>query len=135
MKPLYRDLLLLMFHSVQFISVAQSCPTLCDPMDGSQTSLSITNSWSLLKLMSIESMMTSNHLILCSPLFRLPSIFPSIRVFSNESAIRIRWPKYWNYLLFIKGRNSSTVPGLMQIIFLSRLLLNFHSFLFGSIFS
>ena len=83
--------------SVQFSSVAQSCPTLCDPMDHSQASLSITNSWSLAKLMSIESVMPSNHLILCYPLLLLPSIFPSIRVFSNESAPQIRWPKYWNF--------------------------------------
>jgi len=60
-----------------------------------QASLSITNSWSLLKLMSIESVMPSNHLILCHPLLLLPSIFPSIRVFSNESVLHIRWPKYW----------------------------------------
>ena len=59
-----------------------------------QASLSITNSWRLLKLMSIESVMPSNHLILCGPLLLLPSIFPSIRVFSNESALRIRWPKH-----------------------------------------
>jgi len=63
----------------------------------SQASLSINNSWSLLKLMSIESVMPSNHLILCRPLLLLPSIFPSIRVFSNESALRIRWPKYWSF--------------------------------------
>ena len=61
-----------------------------------QASLSITNSWSLIKLMSIESVMPSNHLILCCPLL-LPSIFPSIRVFSNESALHIRWPKYWSF--------------------------------------
>ena len=61
-----------------------------------QASLSITNSWSLHKLMSIELVMPSNHLILCRPLPLLPSIFPSIRVFSNESALRIRWPKYWS---------------------------------------
>ena len=61
-----------------------------------QASLSITNSWSLLKLMSIESVMPSNHLILCHPLLLLPSIFPSIRVFSNESVLRIKWPKYWS---------------------------------------
>jgi len=60
-----------------------------------QTSLSITISWSLFKLMSIESVMPSNHLILCRPLLLLPSIFPSIRVFSNESVLHIRWPKYW----------------------------------------
>ena len=82
--------------SIQFSSVDQSCPTLCDPMDYS-TSLSITNSWSLLKLMSIRSVMPSNHLILCCPLFLLPSVFPSIGVFSNESALHIRWPKYWSF--------------------------------------
>ena len=62
-----------------------------------QASLSITNSWSLLKLMSIGSVMPSNHLILCRPLFLLPSIFPSIRVFSNESVLCLRWPKYWSF--------------------------------------
>ena len=62
-----------------------------------QASLSITNSWSLLKLMSIESVMPSNHLLLCRPLLLPPSIFPSIRVFSNESALWIRWPKYWSF--------------------------------------
>ena len=62
-----------------------------------QASLSITNSWSLLKLMSIESVMPSNHLIFCHPPFYLPSIFPSIRVFSNESVLRTRWPKYWSF--------------------------------------
>ena len=62
-----------------------------------QASLSITNSWSPPKPMSIESVMPSNHLILCHPLLLLPSIFPSIRVFSNESALRMRWPKYWSF--------------------------------------
>ena len=62
-----------------------------------QASLSITNSQSLLKLMSIESVMPSNHLVLCHPLLLLPSIFPSIRVFSNESVLRIRWPEYWSF--------------------------------------
>ena len=62
-----------------------------------QASLSLTISWSSLKLMSIESSMTSNHLILCHPLLLLPSIFPSIRVFSNESAFHIRWSKYWSF--------------------------------------
>ena len=82
----------------QFSSVAQSCTTLCDPLDSAhQASLSITISRSLLKLMSIESVMPSNHLILCHPLLLLPSIFPSIRVFSNESVLPIRWPKYWSF--------------------------------------
>ena len=62
-----------------------------------QASLFITNSWSLLKLMSIDSVMPSNHLILCRPLLLLPSVFPSIRAFSNESFLRIRWPKYWSF--------------------------------------
>ena len=87
------------FLDSQFSSVTQSRPTLCDPMDCSWThaSLSITNSWSLPKLMSIESVMPSNHLILCHPLLLLPSIFPSIRVFSNKSSLHIRWPKYWSF--------------------------------------
>ena len=62
-----------------------------------QASLSITNSWSLLKLMSMESVMPSNHFILCRPLLLLPSIFPRIKVFSNESTLSIRWPKYWSF--------------------------------------
>ena len=62
-----------------------------------QASLSITNSWSLLKLMSIKSVMPSSHLILCHPLLLLPAIFPSMKVFSNELALRIRWPKYWSF--------------------------------------
>ena len=70
-----------------------------------QASLSITNSWSLLKLMSIELVMPSNHLILCSPLLLPPSIFPSIRVFSNESALRITWPKYWSFSFNISPSN------------------------------
>ena len=65
-----------------------------------QTSMSITNTWSFLKLMSIESVMPSNHLILCHPLVFLPSIFPSIRVFSNESVLHIRWPKYCSFICF-----------------------------------
>ena len=70
-----------------------------------QTSLSITSSWSLLKLMSIESVMPSNHLILCRPLLLPPSIFPSIRVFSNESVLHFRWPKYWNFSFSISPSN------------------------------
>ena len=70
-----------------------------------QASLSITNSWSLLKLMSIESAMPSNHLILCNPLLLPPSIFPSIRVFSSESALHIRWPKYWSFSFSISPSN------------------------------
>ena len=77
-----------------------------------QASLSITNSWSLLKLMSIASAMPSNHLILCCPLLLLPSIFPSIRVFSNESVLRIRWPKYWSFSFRISP--SSEYSGLIS---------------------
>ena len=91
---------------VQFSSVAQSCLTLCDPVDcSSQASLSITNSRSLLKLMSFEAVMSSNHLILCHPLLLSPSIFHSIRVFSNESSLCIRWPKYWNFSFSISPSN------------------------------
>ena len=84
-------------HSVQFSSVAQSCPTLWDPMVTRQAFLFFTISRSLLKLTSIESVMPSNHLILCRPLLLLPPTFPSIRVFSSESALRIRWPKDWSF--------------------------------------
>ena len=70
-----------------------------------QASLFITKCWSLLKLMSIESVMSSNHLILCCPLLLLPSIFPSIRVFSNESVLHIRWPKYWSFSYSISLSN------------------------------
>ena len=80
--------------SVQFSSVAQACPTLCDPMNRSTPGLPVHHLLpELPKLMSIESGMPSNHLILCRPLLLLPSIFPSIKVFSSESALCIRWPK------------------------------------------
>ena len=79
----------------KFSSVAQSCPTLCDSwIAAHQASLSITNSGSSPKLMSIESVMPSSHLILCHPLLLLPPILPSIRVFSNESTLPMKWPKY-----------------------------------------
>ena len=77
-----------------------------------QASLFITNSWSPLKPMSIESVMPSNHLILCRPLLLLPSIFPSVRVFSNKSALRIRWPKYWSFSFNISPSNEH--PGLIS---------------------
>ena len=92
----------------QVSSVAQSCPTLCDSMDCStthQTSLSITNFRNLLELMSIELVMPSNHPILCHPLLLLPSAFPRIRVFSNESVLHIRWPKYWSFSFSISPSN------------------------------
>ena len=93
--------------SVQFSSATQSCPILCNPWIPAlhQASLSITNSQSLLKLMSIELAMLSNHIILCHPLLLLPSIFPSIRVFSNESVLRITWPKYWSFSFSISPPN------------------------------
>ena len=77
-----------------------------------QASLSITNSRSSLKLMSIKSVMPSNHLILCRPLLLLPSIFPSIRVFANESVLHIRWPKYWSFSFSISPSNEH--PGLIS---------------------
>ena len=100
--------------SVQFSSVAQSCPTLCDPMNRStQASLCITNSWSSLKLICIESVMPSNHLIFCRPLLLLPPIPPSIRVFANESTVHMRWPKYWSFSFNISTSNEH--PGLIYL--------------------
>ena len=91
-------------------SVAQLCSTLRP--HGLQDSLSITSSRSLLKLMSIESVMPSSHLILCHPLLLLPLIPPSIRVFSNESTLRMRWPKYWSFSFSISPSNEH--PGLIS---------------------
>ena len=91
--------------SVQFSSVTQLCPTLWSCGAARQASLSITNSRSLLKLMSIESVIPSNHFILCHLLLLLPSVFPSIRVFSNELALSIRWPKYWSFRFSISPSN------------------------------
>ena len=88
----------LLFYWEHCCSVTKSCPTLCDPWTAAcQASLSFSISWSLLKLMSIELVMPSNHLILCHPLLLLSSIFPSIKIFSNESALCLRWPKYWSF--------------------------------------
>ena len=100
------------FPHLQFSSVAQSCPTLCDPIAACQASLSITNFWSSLKLMSIESVMSSSHLILCRHLL-LPPISPSIRVFSNESTLRMSWPKYWSFSFSIIS-SSKEHPGLIS---------------------
>ena len=89
-----------------FSSVAQSCLTLCDPWTAvHQASLSIANSQSLLKLMSIDLVIPSNHLILCCPLLLPPSIFASFRVFSNESVLCVRWPKYWSFSFSISPSN------------------------------
>ena len=91
-------------------SVTELCPTLCDPwIAARQASLSFTISRSLLKLMSIELMMPSNHLILCCPLLFLPSIFPSIRIFSSELALHIRWPKYWSFSISPSNEYSGLV--------------------------
>ena len=94
-------------------SVTQLCPTLCDPMNCTTPAcLSITNSWSAPKPMYTESVMPCNRLILCRPLLLLPSILPSIRVFSNESALGIRWSKYWSFSLNISPFNehSGLIP-------------------------
>ena len=90
----------------QFSSVTQSCPTLCDPMDCSTPGLPVHHQIpEFTQFMSIESVMPSNHLFFCRPLLLLPSIFPSIRVFSNESVLRMRWPKYWSFSFNISPSN------------------------------
>ena len=90
----------------QFSSVAKSCPTLCDPIDCSLPGFPVHHQFpELLKFMSIELVMPSNHLILCRHLLLLPSILPSIRVFSNELVLHIRWPKYWNFSFSISSSN------------------------------
>ena len=96
--------------------MAQSCLILCNPWKAAcQASLSITSSWSLFKLMPIESMMPSNHLVLCRPLLLLPSIFPSIKIFSNESILHIRWPKYWSFSFSICPSNEYSALISIQI--------------------
>ena len=101
------------FSSVQFSSVAQSCLTLCNPMKRSMQGLPVHHHLlELFKLMSIESVMPSSHLILCHPLLLLPPNPPSIRVFSNESAVHIRWPKYWSFIFNISP--SSEHSGLIS---------------------
>ena len=91
-------------ESVQFSSVTQLCPTLCDPMNHSMTGLPVHHQLPEF-IMSIESVMPSNHLILCRLLILPPSVFPSIRVCSNESAFRISWPKYWSFTFNISPSN------------------------------
>ena len=98
--------------SVQFSRSVVSSSLAAPWTAARQASLSITNSRSLLKLMSIESVMPSNHLILCQPLLLLPSIFPSIRVFSNEPTLHVRWPKYWSFSFSISLSNEH--PGLIS---------------------
>ena len=97
---------------LEFSSVAQSCPTLCDPMNCSTPGLPITNSWSSLRLTSIKSVMPSSHLILCCHLLLLPPVPPSITVFSNESTCHMRWPKYWSFSFSIIP--SKEYPGLIS---------------------
>ena len=100
-------------NKTQLSPVTQSCLTLCDPKTAAhQASLSITNSQSSPKPMSTESVMPSNPLILHHPLLLLPSIFPRIRVFSNKSALLIRWPKYWSFSFNISP--SKEYPGLIS---------------------
>ena len=91
-----------MSFSPHCCSVAQSCPTLCNPMNWSTPGFPVPQH---LPHMSVESVMPSNHLILCHPLLLLPSIFPSIKVFSNESLLRIRWPQYWSFIFSISPSN------------------------------
>ena len=97
---------------VQSSSVARSCPTLCNPMNCSTPGFPVhpPTPGVYSKLMCIKSVMPSSHLIFCRPLLPLPSIFPSIRIFSNESALRIRWPKYWSFSFSISPSNE--YPGL-----------------------
>ena len=102
-KEMTEDLLVRMFSSVQLLTHVRLFAT--PWISACQDSLSITNSLSPLKLMSIESVMPSNHLIFCRPLLLLPSIFPSIRVFSNESVLHIKWPKYWSFSVSISPLN------------------------------
>ena len=111
----YRVIIIIFLNSisVKFISVAQLCPTLCNPMNRSTTGpRSITNSRSSLRLTSIESVIPSSHLILCRPLLLLPPIPPSIRVFSNESTLHMRWSKYWSFSFSIIP--SKEIPGLIS---------------------
>ena len=97
---------LLIWCSVHFSSVAQSCPTHCHPMNHSTSGLRVHHQLpDPHKPMSIELVMPSNHLILCHPLLLLPSIFSSIRVFSNESVLRNRWPKYWSFSFGLSPSN------------------------------
>ena len=104
--PQLKDPTIPQFSSVQFFVTPWTTAR--------QASLSITNSWSLLKLMSIELAMPTNHLILCRPLLLLPSVFPSIRVFSNESVLHIKWPKYWSFSFSFSISPSNEHPGLIS---------------------
>ena len=99
--------------SAQFSSVAQSCPTICNPMDCSTPGFPVHHQFPELTQTHVyRVVMPSNHLILCCPLLLLPSVFPSIRVFSNESILHIRWPKYWSFSFSISPSNEH--PGLIS---------------------
>ena len=103
----------LLKEETQFRSLAQSCPTLCDPMNRSIPGLPVHHQLQeFTRLMSIESVMPSSHLILCCPLLLLPRISPSIRVFSNESTLRMRRPKYWSFSFSVIP--SKEIPGLIS---------------------
>ena len=95
--------------SVQFSSVTQSCPTLCNPMDRSTPGLPVHHQLSEFTQTHVHWVMPSNHLIHCCPLLILPSIFPSIRVFSNESALCIRWSKYWSFNISPSNEHSGLI--------------------------
>ena len=100
-------------YSLQFSSVAQLCPSLCDPMNRSTPGLPVHHQLpSSPRFMFIKSVMRSRHLILCRPLFLLPPIPPSIKVFSNESTLRMRWPEYWSFSFSIIP--SKEIPGLIS---------------------
>ena len=109
-KNEYKNSVSVQFSSVQSLSCLRFFVT--PWITACQASLSITNSWSSLKLMSIELVMPSSHLILCHPLLLLPPIPPSISVFSNESTLRMRWPKYWSFSFSISPSNEH--PGLIS---------------------
>ena len=103
---------ILSISSVQFSSVTQSCPTLCDPMNRSTPSLPVHHQLPEFRFTSIESVMPSSHLILCRPLLLLPPIPPGIRVFPNESTLHMRWPKYCSFSFSIIP--SKEIPGLIS---------------------
>ena len=109
--------------SVQISSVTQSCPTLCNPMNCSTPVLPVHHQLLEFRLMSIESVMPSSHLILCRPLLLLPPIPPSFRVFSSESTLHMRWPKYWSFsLVNIKIKENAQLVKTVDVHDLDKLL-------------
>ena len=113
--------------------VTQSRPTVCNPwITSHQASLSITKAWSLLKLMSIELVMPSNHLILSCPFLLLPSIFPSFRVFSSESVLPIKWPKHWSLSFSISLSNECSGLISFRIDWFDLLAVQEHSRVFSN---